>query len=139
MDGLSQMIAEIRALGSRVLVMGPIPKPTFTVADCLAENLTAAQNCSSPRDSSVDIRGMREEESVVTSAGGSYVNTLFWFCSTASTCPPTVDGVLVYRDDNHITATYASFLTTPVEAAVDLAEQGLPDPTSAVYLAPNSG
>jgi peptidoglycan/LPS O-acetylase OafA/YrhL len=138
MNGLSEMISQIRALGSRVLVMGPVPKPAFTVADCLSENLTAEQNCASPRDSAVDIRGMRQEESTVTSAGASYVNTLFWFCSTESTCPPIVDGVLVYRDDNHITATYASFLTTPVEAAVDLAEEGIPDPNSAIYVGPNS-
>jgi hypothetical protein len=138
MNGLEQMISQIRALGSRVLVMGPIPKPTFTVPNCLSENLSAAQNCASPRDSAVDIRGMREEEATVASAGGSYVNTLFWFCTKESICPPIVDDVLVYRDDNHITATYASFLTTPVEAAVDLAEQGTPDPNSAVYLGPNS-
>jgi peptidoglycan/LPS O-acetylase OafA/YrhL len=138
MNGLAEMIAQIRALGSRVLVMGPVPKPTFTVADCLSENLTAAQNCASVRGVSVDIQGMRQEESAVTSAGGSYVNTLFWFCSSESSCPPIVDGVLVYRDDNHITATYASFLTTPVEAAIDLAEQGTPDPNSAVYLGPNT-
>jgi peptidoglycan/LPS O-acetylase OafA/YrhL len=137
MNGLSEMISQIRALGSRVLVIGPVPKPTFTVADCLSENLTAAQDCASVRGNSVDTRGMRQEESTVTDAGGSYINTLFWFCSTESTCPPIVDGVLVYRDDNHVTATYASFLTTPVEAAVDLAEQGIPDPNSAVYLGPN--
>ncbi|HEY5273910.1 MAG TPA: acyltransferase family protein [Acidimicrobiales bacterium] len=138
MDGLSQMISQIRALGSQVLVMGPVPKPTFTVAGCLSENLANAQNCASARDSAVDIKGMRQEENTVVSAGGTYVNTLFWFCSAQSTCPPIVDGVLVYRDDNHITATYASFLTTPVEAALDLAEQGIPDPNSAVYLGPNS-
>jgi hypothetical protein len=51
-------------------------------------------------------------------------------------CPPVVDNVLVYRDDNHITATYSSFLAPPVEAAVYLAEQGIPDPNSAVYLNP---
>jgi peptidoglycan/LPS O-acetylase OafA/YrhL len=138
MNGLAQMISQIRALGSRVLVMGPIPKPTFTVTSCLSENLSAAQNCASPRDSAVDIPGMREEEATVVSAGGGYVNTLFWFCTKESTCPPIVDDVLVYRDDNHITATYASFLTTPIEAAVDLAEQGTPDPNSAVYVGPNS-
>jgi peptidoglycan/LPS O-acetylase OafA/YrhL len=138
MNGLSQMVSEIRTLGSRVLVMGPIPKPSFTVTSCLSENLSTAENCASPRDSAVDIPGMREEETAVVNAGGSYVNTLFWFCTTESICPPIVDGVLVYRDDNHITATYASFLTTPVEAALDLAELGIPDPNSAIYLAPNS-
>jgi hypothetical protein len=119
-----------------VLVIGAIPKPAFTVSSCLSENLTAAQLCATPRSSGVDIRGMHTEEGVVRAAGGSYVNTLFWFCAADSMCPPIVDDVLVYRDDNHITATYADWLAPAVEAALYLAEEGVPDPNSAVYLGP---
>jgi peptidoglycan/LPS O-acetylase OafA/YrhL len=136
MDALAEMISEIRALGSQVLVMGAIPKPAFTVSSCLSENLNAEQLCATPRASGVDIRGMRAEEAVVRAAGGSYVNTLFWFCASNSMCPPVIDNVLVYRDDNHITATYAAYIAPPVEAALYLAEQNIPDSNSAVYLDP---
>jgi hypothetical protein len=137
-QALATMISEIRAMGSQVLVIGPIPKPTFTVASCLSENLAAVQNCATPRGSGVDLSGMRNEEDAVRAAGGYYVDTLWWFCSQLSSCPPIVDDVLVYRDDNHLTATYAGLLTTPLEGALDLADRGLSAPRSAVLLAPTN-
>jgi len=139
LNGLAEMVATIRQMGSRVLVLGPIPKPSFTVPSCLSENLDSATLCSTPRGRGVDLAGMRAEESMVQGSGGSYLNTLFWFCTTAAVCPPIVDGVLVYRDDNHITATFANLLATPLDAALDLAVRGATAPGSAVYLAPDSG
>jgi peptidoglycan/LPS O-acetylase OafA/YrhL len=137
-QALGAMVAEIQAMGSQVLVIGPVPKPAFTVASCLSENLTNVQSCATPRGSGVDLSGMRDEEATVRAAGGYYLDTLWWFCSEFSTCPPIVDNVLVYRDDNHLTATYAGFLTDPVEAAMELSERGLSAPASAVLLAPTN-
>ncbi len=79
---------------------------------------------------------MRSEEIVVRAAGGSYLNTLFWFCSTEAVCPPILDDVLVYRDDNHITSTFATLLATPLEAALSLAARGVTPNPSAVLLGP---
>jgi hypothetical protein len=45
------------------------------------------------------------------------VDTQPWFC-TVSTCAVMVDNLLVYRDDNHITAVYANFLTSVVGPAM---------------------
>jgi hypothetical protein len=40
-----------------------------------------------------------------------------WFC-TASGCPTVVGNILVYRDDNHMTVTFASFIAPLLDAAV---------------------
>ena len=138
LQALATMVAEIRALGSQVLVIGPIPKPAFSVASCLSENLDTVQSCSTPRGSGVNLTGMRAEEDAVRAAGGYYVDTLWWFCSQLSACPPIVDNLLVYRDDNHLTATYAGFLTDPIEAALSLAVRAKVAPNSAVLLAPTT-
>jgi hypothetical protein len=138
LEGLSEMVQTIRQMGPQVLVLGPIPKPPFTVPSCLSENLESATLCETPRGQGVDLPGMHEEEAAVVSAGGSYVNTLFWFCSDGSVCPPIIDGVLVYRDDNHITATFAGFLDGPMAAALSLAIRGAPAPGSAVLLTPDT-
>jgi hypothetical protein len=138
MDGLAQMITEIRQMGSKVLVLGPIPKPAFSVASCLSENLDSVPTCLTPRGSGVDLSGMRDEENVVRASGAYYIDTLWWFCSEYSICPAIVDDTLVYRDDNHITATYAALLTDPLESALELAVRGLAAPGSAVLLAPSS-
>ena len=136
MDGLSEMVSTIRAMGSHVVVFGPIPKPAFDVPSCLSEHLDDVSACWTLRGAGVDLPGMRREERVVTTAGGSYVNTLFWFCNTDAVCPPIIDDMLIYRDDNHLTATFAASLARPVDAVLDLAMSERNALGSAVYVSP---
>jgi peptidoglycan/LPS O-acetylase OafA/YrhL len=46
-----------------------------------------------------------------------FINTAQWFC-TNDTCPPVIGGVIVYRDTNHFTATYARTLSMMLEAEI---------------------
>ena len=61
----------------------------------------------------------------VTRSGGTYVDTQPWFC-TLSTCAVMVDNLIVYRDDNHLTQAYASFLAPAVEPVLQRAIAGEP-------------
>jgi peptidoglycan/LPS O-acetylase OafA/YrhL len=109
LNGLAQMVSDITHLGSKVVVIGPIPKPAFLVPQCLSAHLTDANLCSEPESSVVDLTGLSAEQAVVRTAGGSYINTLPWFCAN-TTCGTTVGNLEIWRDDNHITATYSAFL-----------------------------
>jgi peptidoglycan/LPS O-acetylase OafA/YrhL len=115
LQGLAQMVSTIRRLGSKVMVIGPIPKPPALVPDCLSAHLGDAAACTVPLSQGVDAAGMAAERAVVTSAGGSYVDTLPWFC-TAQTCAVIVGNLEVWRDDNHITAVYSNFLGPAMSA-----------------------
>src|SRR5487761_1910820 len=137
MSGLIQMITEIRDLGPRVVLLGPIPKPATSIPNCLSANLDNAPACATSRDGGVDLPGMRTEESVVRAVGGYYINTLWWLCSAQAICPPIISGFLVYRDDNHLTATFAGLLSTPVGDALDLVMQGVTTTNSAVLVPPD--
>ena len=125
LSGLGQEVSAIRQLGAKVMVFGPIPKPPFDVPGCLSANLTDATACTVPLGVGINAGGMAAEKSVVTQNGGSYVDTEPWFCTT-STCAVMVDNLVVYRDDNHLTQTYASFLTPVVEPELKLAMAGRP-------------
>jgi hypothetical protein len=109
LQGLSAMVSEIRRLGPKVLVMGPIPKPPFNVPGCLSVHLASATACTVALSQGVDVPGKVAEEGASAAAGGSYLDPDPWFC-TSTTCAVMVDNLLVYRDDNHMTATYASYL-----------------------------
>ncbi len=113
LQGLSAMVTAIRQLGPKVLVIGPVPKPPFDVPGCLSIHLTSANACTVPLAQGIDRPGKLAEEQVVAAAGGSYLDPDPWFC-TATTCAVMVDNLLVYRDDNHITATYASYLSPAI-------------------------
>jgi hypothetical protein len=106
-------------------VFGPVPKPPFDVPGCLSANLTDATACTVPVHVGLNENGIEAETAEVTSNGGTYVDTQPWFC-TPSTCAVMVDNLLVYRDDNHITAVYASFLTSVVAPAMKRALAGQP-------------
>ncbi len=124
MHGLAEMIATLRATGRAVVVIGPVPYPPFVVPDCLAQYLDDPTQCSMPdRAPWYDAAGVAAEEAVVRRAGGTYVDTQRWFC-TASRCLTMIGGMVAYRDDNHISATYASYLTPALGAQLALDTHG---------------
>ncbi len=125
LSGLGQEVGDIRGLGAQVVVFGPVPKPPFDVPGCLSAHLTDATACTVPVDVGLDVPGMAAEMLAVTKSGGTYVDTQPWFC-TLSTCAVMVDNLVVYRDDNHLTQAYASFLAPVVEPLLQRAIAGEP-------------
>ncbi len=125
LTGLGQEVGDIRSLGAQVAVFGAIPKPPFDVPGCLSAHLTDATACSVPVAVGLDAGGIAAEMSVVTENGGTYVDSRPWFC-TNTTCAVMVDNLVVYRDDNHLTQAYASFLTPAVQPALQRAAAGAP-------------
>jgi hypothetical protein len=124
LNGMTQMIRTIRAMGANVMVIGPIPKPPVIVPDCLSAHLDRASACTVPTGQAFDLGGLAAEEATVHAAGATYVDTRPWFC-TAQTCAAIVDNLEVWRDDNHITATYSAYLGPALSA--ELAELVRPD------------
>jgi len=114
---LGQMVTRLRALGSRVLVIGPVPKPPFVVPDCLSAHLTSAAACTFPVAQTINEAGEAAERAAVTRAGGSYVNTQPWFCA-GPTCGVMVDNIEMWRDDNHITETFSAYLGPAMAAQI---------------------
>jgi peptidoglycan/LPS O-acetylase OafA/YrhL len=118
LDGMEQELQTIRQAGSQALVLGPVPKPPFDVPGCLSAHLSDATACTVPLGVGLNADGITDEEAVARTAGARYVNTQPWFC-TARTCAVMVDNLLVYRDDNHITAAYAAYLTPVIQAELE--------------------
>jgi hypothetical protein len=117
LDYLAQMVSTIKQAGARVVVLGPIPKPSANVPACLSAHLTSATACNMAADQVVNQSGEAAEEAAVTSAGGAYLNLQPWFC-TAQTCATILGNIEMWRDDNHITEIYSSFLGPAMSAAL---------------------
>lgn len=110
LNGLATEVRRLRATGAAVVVLGPTPKPQQDVPNCLAAHLTDVPACTTPRRVAVNAAGMAAERRAVLRAGGRYLDVPAWVC-TPRTCPVVVRNLLVYRDDNHLTTTYAGWLT----------------------------
>jgi hypothetical protein len=109
-SGLARMVRQVRATGAQVVVLGPTPKPWVDVPDCLAEHLRHAIACTTPRAVAVNAAGLRAERRAVLAAGGAYLDVTPWLC-TRATCAVMVGNLLAYRDDNHLTTTYTTWLS----------------------------
>lgn len=108
---LTALVAEIRAAtGARILVLGPVPDPHTTVPVCLSDHLDDARACSPERAIGLNDAGIAAEADAVGRGGGRYASLADLFC-TASRCPVIVGTDLVFRDDNHVTVSYARRLS----------------------------
>jgi peptidoglycan/LPS O-acetylase OafA/YrhL len=110
LSGLAKTVRQVRATGAQVVVLGPTPKPAVDVPDCLSRHLHNAVACTTARRVAVDAHGVRLERQAVQRAGGSYLDVTPWLC-TSTTCAVMVGDLLAYRDDNHLTTTYTSWLS----------------------------
>ncbi|MFI6044007.1 acyltransferase family protein [Nocardia sp. NPDC051321] len=119
-DSLSRLTAQLRATGANVLVLGPIPDPHTTAPTCLSDHLDDALACSPTRQIAVHDEGLTAERAAATAGGAQYADLTELFCTTAR-CPLITRNTLIYRDDNHLTVTYAKALTPIVAALADRA------------------
>jgi len=119
---LASLVTEVRAVtAARVLVLGPVPDPHTDVPVCLSGHLDDAVACASPRSTALNADGIAAEAHATSAAGGQYADLSALFCTTTR-CPVIVGNDLVFRDDNHVTVTYAQRLA-PVLGT--LAEQAI--------------
>ncbi|HLI00996.1 MAG TPA: acyltransferase family protein [Acidimicrobiales bacterium] len=115
--GLRRLISSIKAAGSKVVVLGPIPSPDQVVADCVSAHLSDVGACNVPRGYhrdgiglyGYDVKGMAAEAKAVRAAGARWVDVAPWMCDR-HTCPVVIDNLLVYRDNSHLTVPFATYL-----------------------------
>ncbi|MFX0578690.1 acyltransferase family protein [Nocardia nepalensis] len=119
-ESLNLLVGQLRATGAAVLVLGSIPDPHTTVPTCLSEHIDNAAACAPARPDAVNDAGIAAEQAAAIAGGGQYADLTSLFCTTAR-CPLIIGDNLVYRDDNHITVSYARTLAPVIAALTDRA------------------
>jgi peptidoglycan/LPS O-acetylase OafA/YrhL len=122
-ETLSRTVAQLRSVGSTVLVLGPVADPHSSVPTCLAGHLDDATACAPARSVAVNPAGIAAEQAATATGGGHYADLTDLFC-TATRCPMIVGNTLVFRDDNHVTTEYAQLLAPVIGALADRALKG---------------
>lgn len=116
--GALDQMRRMDAAGVRVLALRDTPWFDFDVADCVAMNGPLDRRCTRPRPPGA----------LAPPPGGwplnvTYVDPLDWVC-TPTTCPAVIGNVLVYRDKDHLTATFARTLEGRLGPWVERALEG---------------
>jgi peptidoglycan/LPS O-acetylase OafA/YrhL len=102
-EGFRRVVRTLREAGTQVLIIRDVPRASKQYTTCLV----TSTHCETPRkealsDTPLDIEVAREFGDAVMLADFTDI-----FCG-ASTCPATQDGMIVYLDPTHLTATYAA-------------------------------
>jgi hypothetical protein len=117
-DTLTHLVQELRSIGAKVLVLGPVPDPHSVVPICLSGHLDDVTACSPPRSTAVNEHGIAAETAATQAGGGQYADLTDLFC-TADRCPVIIGNNLVYFDKDHLTAEYTRLLAPVMGALAD--------------------
>jgi len=114
--GLQSTIDQLTAKGITPVLMEDTPYPGQDVPTCLSRHYTNVQLCN-PIISSAYRDDMHQMLEDFDATSVHVLWTRHWFCTDAG-CPTVVGNILVYRDDNHMSVTFASFIAPLLDAAV---------------------
>lgn len=103
---------QLLATGTTVVAVRDTPSPRFDIPLCVDLHGPDAAACTVDRDSYYDDRAFEELD---VPEGVHKVDLTGFICGPRA-CPPVVGNVLVYRDDAHLTNTYAATLGPYLEA-----------------------
>ena len=120
-EGLGRSLHTFQASGIPVILLGDTPTPGRNTRLCLARadwHRVPNSNCATPRSFALNAAVIGAERSVASwFATVQFIDLSSEFCDS-TTCPAVRDGIVVYRDANHLTTAYAAHLLAPLRDAL---------------------
>ena len=102
--------------GIPVVSVRDTPGPGIIVPDCVVQNTAALSRCAVQKGKALPSNPPEVAATVGTT--GTFVLDMTDSLCFGDTCPAVIGNVLVYRDSNHLTATYARSLHGQMEAVL---------------------
>jgi peptidoglycan/LPS O-acetylase OafA/YrhL len=101
----------LKSITSNVVNIVDTRKPNIQIPECLTKNSDDIQKCTFNTDFELNNGGdIKEQQTkVAKELGVQNIETTGWFCFE-KLCPPIVQNIVVYQDDNHVSNTYAQYL-----------------------------
>jgi peptidoglycan/LPS O-acetylase OafA/YrhL len=99
---------------AKISFLQDVPVPAYSMPECVAAHLSSVTDCTFSTKKAYSFPSRhRELAKDVAAAKFTVVDPQSWICTT-SACPAVVGNLLVYRDDTHLTATFARWLAPMV-------------------------
>jgi hypothetical protein len=114
-NGLTEALNDVTSPKTKKIVLGNIPITPHINPNCLAQHEQDVRACHG-LPSYFYVSMNNAEEIAAQRAGARYINVTPWFCST--TCADIIDDIIVYKDSDHITATYSRYLENVLAPAL---------------------
>ena len=104
----------IRALPDRVVILTDTPDARLDVPSCLSRHPNDVRRCAVPAKAAF-VGRLGSLERLASRATGAGLIDLTGRVCRADPCPVVVDGMIVFRDSRHMTATFAASLAPDLE------------------------
>jgi hypothetical protein len=109
-EAMARQIGMLPA-SSRVLIIQDIPTPLgHNVPNCLSNHVTDYRKCNYSRETSQNGNIGEREAIAVAATGAGLVDLTDAICPGTGDCPVVMNGMIMFRDDHHLTATFAAAL-----------------------------
>jgi peptidoglycan/LPS O-acetylase OafA/YrhL len=112
--GAHVTLSRLDSLGAPIVVLRDTPRPGFRVPRCLAraawQGDSNDRQCAVRRLSALDTTVYRIERGATASLRNVVSTDLTWAICDTALCAPKRHGLIVYRDDDHLTATFSAAL-----------------------------
>lgn len=118
-DALRRTWTDMTAAGVRVVVLRDTPYHDTDIAECVSAHPRKLTRCASPRDKVLAGGGGPAHEAAARHNDKVHLVDLNDAICPRDRCAPVIGGVLVYRDNNHLTATYAATLAPRLATALE--------------------
>jgi hypothetical protein len=102
---------------SRVVLIDDYPYPwNENVPTCLAAHLSDYRSCAYARAVGFVADYGQREQIASRLTGAAVIDTTAWTCPGTGACPVVINGMIVFRDNHHPTATYSASLGPALDA-----------------------
>lgn len=115
---LERTWGRLRDAGVPLVVVQDTPWLAQELGDCLEDHLTDPAACDSPAEEALAASGQANIAAAAEATGTPVIDLTPWLC-TDEICPAVVDGMLVMRDEHHVTAEYSRSLAPVLGAAIE--------------------
>ena len=116
-EGLERAIAPLEASSIQVGVIRDVPRADENMRHCMLENPQKLTSCSFSRESGLARAGTGQTELITMRPDLPLIDLTDYICPREM-CSPVIGGVPVYRDSNHLSATYVRSLSSHLAALV---------------------
>ncbi len=114
-SGWSATIRELQRRGTKVVMIGDIPQWDNDDALCLGAHMGDVQTCAALPSVAL-ASNVKAEHLAAEMNKVPYISPAPWIC--AQECEPVINGMRVYLDQYHLTATYVAYLSGSVQEAL---------------------
>jgi hypothetical protein len=121
-NGIGGLVAGVRSSAQHVAVIGDPPARGVQPVDCLLARGATLAKCTWTLTAD-QISVYQDAERAATHGGAAFLDTIGWFCFQKQ-CPTVVGRTVTYRENDHISQSYATELRRLFRAAFIRAVSG---------------